>query len=180
MIHPHRNAGSKAIVVVCLCFACGGSTDRLEQAPRGREAPADIEELAGKILITGSEPVVFVTLRIEGESSVTLLGPLLPELRRLSGATVRVRGVRKAAPPFGGFEATSYEITSIDGARPFVGVLQERNSELAIVGAESIRLSGVSAALRRQAGAKIWVVGHRTDSGLQVQSYGVIREPGLR
>ena len=44
-------------------------------------------------------------------------------------------------------------------------------------GAETVQLAGVPDALRGQVGAKVWVVGRQTGAGLQVQSYGVIREP---
>ncbi len=109
---------------------------------------------------------------------VNLSGMLLPELRRLSGAMVSVQGSRTAASPLEGFEAMAYEVTSIDGQRPSVGILRERDGAFTIAGAETVRLTtGVPDALRRQVGAKVWVVGRPTDSGLQVQSYGVIREP---
>ena len=71
---------------------------------------------------------------------------------------------------------TAYEVMSINGQRPSVGILQELDGGFTITGADPVRLTGVPETLRRRVGAKVWVVGRPTDSGLQVQSYGVIRE----
>ena len=183
-------------LIVC---ACGGGRNR-EGGPEPRGglvtntavqgtqvdeplvAPADSadERLAGQVLITGTERMEFVTLQMEAGGAVNLSGPLLSELRRLTGAMVAVRGARKAGTPFEEFEVTAYDVTSIDGRRPSVGILEERDGALILVGVQSVRLTGVSDALRLQVGTKIWVVGRQTDNGLQVQSYGVIREPGVR
>ena len=175
--------------------ACGGRDELADEAPAGDQPAADadggvaqesqagaadsvdLESLTGQVLVTGTAQMEFVTLQIDGGGAVNMGGVLLPELRRLSGAMVSVRGSRTTATPLEGFEATAYEVTSIDGQRPSVGILQERDGEFTIAGAETVRLTGVSDALRRQVGAKLWVVGRQTDSGLQVQSYGVIRDP---
>ena len=148
--------------------------------PSGAATPdaVELERLTGQVLVTGTAQIEFVTLQIDGGGAVNLSGVLLPELRRLTGAMVSVQGARTAAAgtPVEGFEATAYEVTSIDGQRPSVGILQEIDGGFTITGAETVRLTGVPEALRSQAGAKVWVVGRPTDSGLQVQSYGVIRE----
>ena len=177
-----------------LVAACGDRTDVADETPPADQPAADtggavaqesgpdaadsvdLERLTGQVLITGTAQMDFVTLQIDGGGAVNLSGALLPELRRLSGAMVSVQGSRTAATPLEGFEATAYEVTSIDGQRPSVGILQERDGGFTIAGAETVRLTGVPDALRRQVGAKVWVVGRQTDSGLQVQSYGVIRE----
>ena len=190
------------LVLVCLVVAaCGGGgggddgSDVADETPSGGQPAADsdqavaqesdadatdsldLEELTGRILITGTAQIEFVTLQIDGGGAVNLSGVLRPELERLSGAVVSVQGSRTAAGPLEGFEATAYEVTSIDGQRPSVGILQERDGGFTIAGLETVRLAGVPDALRRQVGAKVWVVGRQTGSGLLVQSYGVIREP---
>ena len=178
--------------------ACGGGGDVADEAPSGEqpqpqaetdaavaqesEADAtdsgDLERLTGRILITGTAQMESVTLQIDGGGSVNLSGALRPELQRLSGAMVSVQGSRTGASPREGFEVAEYEVTSIDGQRPSVGILEERDGGFTITGAETVRLTTpVPDALRRQVGAKVWVVGRQTGSGLQVQSYGVIREP---
>ena len=181
--------------------ACGGGGDVADERPSAEETPSgeqpaaetdqavaqgspagatdsvDLETLTGRILITGTAQLEFVTLQIDGGGSVNLGGALSSELRQLSGAMVSVEGSRTGASPLEGFEATAYEVTSIDGQRPSVGILQERDGGFTIAAAETVRLAGIPDALRGQVGAKVWVVGRQTDSGLQVQSYGVIREP---
>ena len=178
--------------------ACAACSDVADEAPPDEQPAADadavapqvrvepgagpvdtveLEQLSGQVMVTGTAQMEFVTLQIDGGGSVNLSGALLPELRRLSGANVSVRGTRKPATPLQGFEAASYEVTSIDGQRPSVGILEERDGEFTLTGAETVRLTGVPDALRRQVGAKVWVTGRRIDSGLQVQGYGVIRGP---
>ena len=177
--------------------ACGGRSDVSDETPSRDQPEADtgmavaqpsgaatpdaveLERLTGQVLVTGTAQIEFVTLQIDGGGAVNLSGVLLPELRRLTGAMVSVQGARTAATgtPVEGFEATAYEVTSIDGQRPSVGILQELDGGFTITGAEIVRLTGVPEALRNQVGAKVWVVGRPTDSGLQVQSYGVIRDP---
>ena len=175
-----------------LVAACGDRTDVADETPAGDQpaadtgtavaqesgpdAAVDLELLTGQVLITGTAQMDFVTLQIDGGGAVNLSGALLPELRRLTGAMVSVQGSRTAATPLEGFEATADEVTSIDGQRPSVGILQERDGGFTIAGAETVRLTGVPDGLRRQVGGKVWVVGRQTDTGLQVQSYGVIRE----
>ena len=181
-----------------LVVACGGSGDAPDETPPMEEPAAgagaagaqepepepgpgaadavDLERLTGRVLITGTAQMDFVTLQIDGGGSLNLGGALLPELRRLAGASVSVQGSRTAANPLPGFEATAYEVTSIDGQRPSVGILEERDGAFVIAGAETVGLNAIPDALRSQVGAMVWVVGRESDSGLQVQSYGVIRE----
>ena len=199
MMNSHRFRTT--LVLVCLVVAaCSGDDgddgrDVADETPSGgqpagdsdqavAEEPGtattdsvDLERLTGRILITGTAQMESVTLQIDGGGAVNLSGVLLPELQRLSGAMVSVQGSRTAAGPIEGFEAVAYEVASIDGQRPSVGILQELDGGFTIAGPETVRLAGVPDALRRQVGAKVWVVGRETGSGLQVQSYGVIREP---
>ena len=46
----------------------------------------DLERLTGRVLITGTARMEFVTLQIDGGGAVNLSGVLRPELQRLSGA----------------------------------------------------------------------------------------------
>ncbi len=175
--------------------ACGGRSDVSDETP-SRDQPAadtgmavaqlsgattpdavELERLTGQVLVTGTAQIEFLTLQIDGGGAVNLSGVLLPELRRLTGTVVSVQGSRIAATPFEGFEVTAYEVMSINGQRPSVGILQELDGGFTITGVDPVRLTGVPETLRRQVGAKVWVVGRQTDSGMQVQSYGIIREP---
>ena len=154
----------------------GTSAGVAQPSEAGAADSVDLERLSGRIMATGTAQMEFVTLQIDDGGALNLSGVLLPELRRLSGAMVSIRGSRTAATPLEGFEATAYEVTSIDGQRPSVGILQERDGGFVIAGADTVRLTGVPDALRRQVGAKVWVVGRQIEAGFQVQSYGVIRE----
>ena len=147
--------------------ACGGGGDVADEAPPAEETPSvgqpaaetnaavtqepgagaadssDLETLTGQILITGTAQMEFVTLQIDGGGAGNLSGELSSELGRLSGAMVSVEGSRTAATPLEGFEATAYEVMSIDGQQPSVGILQERDGAFTIAGAETVGLTGV-------------------------------------
>jgi hypothetical protein len=133
--------------------------------------------MTGRIVTSGlaTEPVT--TLQVEGGPATRMLGPLEPELRRLNGAAVWVAG----APASGGarpsFTVSRYEIVSIDGAKPAVGVVTTRDGTTWLAGDDTVKLASVPAALEARQGAKVWVVGRRSGAELIVQSYGIIREP---
>lgn len=134
------------------------------------------ERLAGRVVVTGSQPMVFTTLQLDGGRSVNLAGPLAAELRRLSGGVVTVTGVPTTGMPGGGIEVHDYEVTSIDGQRPEVGELVVRDGEVWLVGSDTLRLSPpLPEELNSRPGAKVWIIGSRSDGALRVQSYGVIR-----
>jgi hypothetical protein len=81
-------------------------------------------------------------------------------------------------PPVQAIAATDYEIVSINGRRPVVGVLREQGGEYLVgEGQAAVRLTIVPDALKRRLGAKVWVVGSQAAGGLAVQSFGVIRDP---
>lgn len=162
------------LLVLMAASGCSaqGSSRSAEPLPEAQEA-----EMSGKVFVTGSEPATTVTLVREGGASVSLVGELAPELRRLSGTTLRVRGAPRDDPPAGGLEVRSYEVLEVDGEVPSVGVLEEKEGSLWLVGRETRELTSVPDGLRQQAGAKVWIVGRDAEGRLAVQSYGVIREP---
>ena len=143
-----------------------------------RESRSEAEHARGRIMITGSEPMVTVSLAIEGESAVNLTGQLLPELRRLSGATVEVYGTRTGTAPMARFDVVEYEVGEIDGLKPVVGMLRESGGAYRITsGEDETTLAAVPREMSGLAGAKVWVTGVWEGGMLRVQSYGVIREP---
>jgi hypothetical protein len=171
---PHLISECSFLLLVSAATGCGsqGSAKSAEPAPQASTA-----ELSGKVFVTGSEPSTTVILVQKGGPSVNLLGELDPELRRLSGSTLRVRGARRGEPPAGGFEVESYQVLEVDGEVPEVGVLQESDGGLWLAGRDTVELASPPAALRQQPGAKVWIVGRRMGGKLGVQSYGIIREP---
>ncbi len=128
--------------------------------------------LVGEIMLTGSAPAIQVTL-VSENSSVDLVGEWRSELENLTGAEVAVWGKPTGLPRE--FQVSSYEIRSIQGKRPLVGTLVERDGDLWLDGNESVRLVSAPAMLRNQLGAKVWVLGRRMEGGVHPQTYGVIR-----
>lgn len=116
---------------------------------------------------------------VEGATGVVITGPYEPEVRRLAGAEVRVTGRLVPGGEFPGptLEATSYEITSVDGERPLIGTL-ERDADgfyLRMRGHEIARLRSISETLAGSTGGLIWVILDAYDG---VARYGVLRDPG--
>jgi hypothetical protein len=156
---------------VLSCMACrpGGQS---EAAP----VHAADAEYRGKIVLTGTEPGAAV--RLVGDSGhVELAGALEPELRRLAGANVVVRGSLQGSRPAQRLMASDYEVTEIDGATPETGLLKAENGKLWLADRDTLELVGAPEAMGEKAGAKVWVVGARSGDRLTVQSYGIIREP---
>jgi hypothetical protein len=157
---------------VLSCMAC-----RPSGQPQTAPTHAAEAEYRGKLVITGTEPGTSV--RLVGDSGhVELAGALEPELRRLAGASVVVRGSLQGDRPAQTLMASDYEVTQIDGATPATGLLTSENGKLWLAGRDTLELAGAPDALRGKEGAKIWVVGRRAGDSLEVQSYGIIREPG--
>jgi hypothetical protein len=156
---------------VLSCMACRPGGQSQTTPMHAAEA-----EYRGKLVITGTEPGT--SLRLVGDSGhVELAGALEPELRRLAGASVVVRGSLQGARPAQTLEASEYEVTEIDGATPATGLLETASGQLQLVGRDTVELVGAPQVLRGKEGAKIWVVGRRAGDSLEVQSYGIIREP---
>lgn len=149
----------------------GGAQDQQPGASDGAE-----EVLTGRVLSTGTVQVPTTVLQLEKGGPVGLVGDLEPELQRLAGAMVRVAGTPTDRFPGGGLDVRSYEVLSIDGTEPYVGLLIERNGGLWLADSDTIRLEGVPAELQDRAGAKIWITGRRAGDAIQIQSYGVIRD----
>ena len=74
-----------------------------------------------------------------------------------------------------GLEVTEYEVVSVNGEAPSVGVLRRRGGAYWLGGDPGVRLMGVPDALTQAVGAKVWVTGSSGADGVTVQSYGIIR-----
>lgn len=134
------------------------------------------EVLTGRVVSTGTVQAPMTVLQLEKGGPVGLIGDMEPELQRLAGATVRVTGTPSDRFPGGGLEVRSYEVLSIDGTEPHVGVLIERDGAFWLADSDTLRLEAVPAELQGRTGAKIWVIGRRGGDAIQIQSYGVIRD----
>ncbi len=154
-------------MLMCVALAgCSGNSG-------GRQMAATVTEtLVGEIQLTGSAPMVLVTLTTAQGRSVDLTGDLRSELRNLTGAEVAVRG----RPASGrDFAVVSYEIRAIQGERPLVGTVAYRGGEYWLEGDVEVRLVNASEGLRAQIGAKVWILGREMEDGVYPQTYGVIR-----
>jgi hypothetical protein len=186
------------LTVACVILpSCGGGSDDAAEAvdtDRGNGAgsadgssgtteggggdapePNSLLEFTGPVTSTGTEGMRMVNLRADDGSSVGLVGDLATELARLSGAVVTVRGNEAPAPADRGLDVTEYEVVSVNGETPSVGVLERRGGVYWLGSDPGVRLMGVPEALTQAVGAKVWVTGSSGADGVTVQSYGIIR-----
>lgn len=143
----------------------------------GSAARAAPDTVTGQVRQVGSTP--FVRTIVSGEdTTVRVTGPYEEELSRVTGARVRILGgPAEETFPEPALRVTSYEILSVDGAKPLVGRLrrgEERGYYLEMPGGREANLSIVPDGLRARVGAKVWLV--LSEQGV-VQRYGVLREP---
>lgn len=162
-----------AVVGVLLLglVACSGSPTPDDGAP---EAAAP-DSVRGTVRQVGNTP--FVRTVVEGSDTVTVTGDLETEISRLSGARVLVTGtLARGDHPGPSLEAASYEILSVDGREPVVGVLDEDDEGFYLDTGEGdpVRLRAVSSGLADRVGAKVWVV---TGDDGSVRRYGILRPP---
>jgi hypothetical protein len=153
-----------------------GQTPPSRQQPPPAAPAAAVQTLTGQLAVSGAEPMTFVTLQPEGGRAVQLLGPFESELRRLAGAVVTVEGTAATGRmPGPALTVQRYELVSVEGQRPYVGVLEAAGGEYRLAGAPALRLLGVPPELAGRAGATVWVVGAREGDAVRLQSYGIIR-----
>lgn len=162
-----------------LALVAGGSV--AAAGCRHAAPPAGEGELVaeGRIAVTGTDRASWATLVREDAASLVLVGPAEPELRRLSGARVRVEGRPAVDVPGEGIEVHRYEIVEIDGRRPFVGDLGSADGAAWLLlpdEADPVRLVGLPADAVAS-GSRIWVIGERRPDAIAVASYGVLRGP---
>lgn len=168
-------AGTLALGLVLAAAACGAN--RAPEDGRGETDAVARDTVTGTVRQVGSTP--FARTVVEGESaSATVVGPLAGELTRLVGARVRVAG-----PPAEGefpglaIRVESYEVLSVDGDEPLVGILRHEAGagyRIETAEGEAVPLRAVSSGLGAAAGGKVWVVVDETGGVLR---YGVLREP---
>jgi hypothetical protein len=170
-----------AIVALAACShnpepRAGAESASAGGADSAASTPAPLTELTGRLMNSGIDRFTVTTLQTGEGRAVRLTGDLRAELRTLSGADVRVRGVVDSSGADGSFDAREYEILAIDGRQPRVGVLLARGGELWLAAGDTLRLVPTLDALRERVGAKVWVVGtsDSTVKELRVESYGVI------
>jgi hypothetical protein len=145
------------------------------------QAAAGATDTAAEGTVRVSGPAESAEVILQGATaSVGLTGPLVGELRRLSGATLRVsgtpRGNATAMPPRA-VTVRDYQILEVDGQRPLVGIVLSRNGRLWLAAQDTIELVGVTPDSAARPGAKVFVLGVRENGRLLVKAFGVIRAP---
>ncbi len=137
----------------------------------------------GVVRAVGAVPTAQLVVRSatgDAATQVGLTGPLLEEMGTLVGAEVRVWGeavANQPPPPVRAIEVSGYEIVSVGGRKPYVGVLSEYDSALWLHAETVMRLVNVPDELVAGEGARVWIVGSVEGDQLTVQSYGIIRRP---
>lgn len=157
---------------VLLLVACGSG----RSADPGASPAAQGDTLEGTVRQVGSTP--FTRTVVEGDSvSATVTGPLSEELSRLVGARVRVTGAPvEGDVPGRALRVDAYELLSVDGAEPRVGILRHEpgTGYRLETGEGDVPLRAVPAGLGSVVGGKVWLV-LGPEGG--VRRYGVLREP---
>lgn len=167
-------AAATAVALGLVLAACGAN--RASEAGSAADAAA-ADTLEGTVRQVGSTP--FTRTVVEGDTaSATVTGPLAAELVRVVGARVRVAGPPADDElPGPAIRVESYDLLSVDGDEPRVGVLRHEAGagyRLATGGGEAVPLRAVPPGLGAAVDGKVWVV---LGSEGGVLRYGVLREP---
>ena len=164
--------------------SAGEATQEPPEVPVAAEPPADTPaaadevERTGRVVVSGTGGLQMVSLQSEDGEVVGVTGDLLGELTRLSGAVVTVAGSPAQTMQGEGVDVARYDVVSVDGETPSVGVLAGGAGGFRLEDGDARSLVDVPEELASQVGAKIWVVGPDTPDGQRVRSYGVIRPAG--
>lgn len=128
----------------------------------------------GTVRRLGSEAAVRTVLQDE-ESAVVVVGDYEPEIARAAGAQVWVSGTPASSEYGPALQVSEYEILSVDGEVPVVGVLAEDASGFFIRKGDGSEVRvDVTEQLAGQLGAKIWVV--LGADRVTVSRYGILRD----
>lgn len=169
---------NERILLLAAAFAFAGCAH--QGGAGGNPGAAAPDTITGTVRQVGSVP--FLMTVVQGEDTAAVSGELEEEISRLSGARVRVMGVRsEGSYPGPTVRASAYRILAIDGEEPSVGILRRDGESVYLepdeAGGERVELSAVPDGLRDRIGAKVWVI--TPEDGGAVLRYGILRpEPG--
>lgn len=145
-------------------------------------ACATSRTIEGRVDAVGTdvEPRTVITAE-DADGPVFLVGDLESELRRASGAIVRVTGRPASGAPGEALRVDAYRLLEVDGERPWVGIVRAGEDGVALEPedgeAGELHLIGLPTGAIGT-GAKAWIVGRREGVELRVRSYGVLRPAG--
>lgn len=156
--------------------ACGAPP--AEGPGSGPGAAGAGDGVEGIVRVVGSQPVnVHVVVETEDGTNVRVVGDLRDEIRRLSGAVVRLEGaVEPSEMPVARHQvrATDYRIVSVNGEPVVQGLVEGKTGGWTILRTpEGERVYLASAPEGIRTGQRVWVQGPRS---VIVQSYGVMRD----
>lgn len=143
--------------------------------PRGAEATQE-PQVVGTVGIVGLVPGERVVVQTD-DRRIEVTGSLLGELRRLQNARVALYGTIVEGAPWASISPERYDVISVDGTTPFVGILEAAGDEVILRGEAEWLLEGAPLSLRRQLGAKVLVQGDTVGGRLRVITFAVLRDP---
>lgn len=160
-----------SVIAALGVVGCGGNSS-VPDSGRPEERVAE-----GTIRQTGGSPNVETRLETE-DGPIVLVGPLAAELARAAGAVARVRGASAAENAPDAIRVEAYELVSVDGLSPLVGMLELEDGDLALrkESGQRVELTGGSARMREAAGSKVWVT--TRDDGRSIVRWGILKAPG--
>jgi len=131
----------------------------------------------GTIRQTGGSPNVETRLETE-DGPIVLVGPLAAELARAAGAVASVRGTSAGEDAPDAIRVEEYELVSVDGLIPLVGMLELEDGDLVLrkENGQRVELTGGSERMREAAGSKVWVT--TRDDGRSIVRWGILKAPG--
>ncbi len=171
-----------------------GQEETPAPAPQGPPGDGMTERLNGVLRAEGQDPwprlvlvapegerVVLAEGRESGPDPGPGAGPVLAELNRLEGATVRVFGRRTPRgdplPEVSSFLVERYEILAIEGERPLVGrIARDEEDQVKLVSDDgaSLGLEGLPTAGPGE-GDRVWILGDLDDGRVRVRAFGLVR-----
>lgn len=156
----------RSVLLLLVLAACGRPRPAVEAGAAASVADTVAE---GTVRVVGPAESADVILH-GATASAGLMGPLGGELRRLSGATLRVTGTPRnnsePVPPRAVL-VSDYEVLEVDGERPLVGTLLSRDGHLWLAGETPSSWSPTCPTSRRgrAPGCSCWVRAKATASG---------------
>lgn len=137
--------------------------------------PAAEPDVTGVVGAMGPAPMTTIVIRPASGDPVRVEGTLAPEIGRLTGAMVALFGPIRPETPLRAIEPRTYEIVSIEGQKPHVGVLQVEGAAVRLESDPALAVEGAPDALLQLDGAKVYILGPVQNGVLSVSSFGVIR-----
>ena len=160
-----------------MVWACASAPDpTLEDAVPGVQGEnAASECIVGTVVSEGVSVAPRTLVREEGGGEVELMGAFAGNVRRLTGAVVRVCG--PGHTPDGALEVTGVAVMEVDGMPALLGVLRTAVSGWVLEpldGGDPTILAAVPPGLQAAEGEVVWVAGVAAPDTLTVRSFAIL------